>query len=57
MGKKIEPNAIKEKRFTTNKPHTVTLTYDGKFYSVYVDVELYYRGANEIFAMQKFNEI
>lgn len=58
MGKKIEANAIKEKRFVINKSHvSVRLTFDGKFYGVYVNDELYYKGANGTFAMQKFNEV
>lgn len=35
----------------------VTLEKNGGFYSVYVDGSLYKRTANELFAVQVFNEI
>jgi hypothetical protein len=35
----------------------VTLEKNGGFYSVYVDGRLYKRTANELFAVQAFNEI
>lgn len=58
MAKKFEAKVIKEKGFTINKSHTnVKLTYDGKFYGVYVNDDLYYKSANGVFAMQRFNEI
>lgn len=35
----------------------VTLSYDGIFYNVKVDGNLYYRSCNQLFAVQRFNEI
>ncbi len=36
---------------------TVRLSFDGTYYNVKVDGNLYYRSCNQLFAVQRFNEI
>lgn len=57
MAREIKGKTIKTKIFYGRTTTTVRLIFDGKFYLVSVGDDVYYKGANEIFAMQKFNEI
>lgn len=46
-----------KKFYVNNRKCVVTLEKQGGFWIVKVDGDVHYKGANELFAVQKFQEI
>lgn len=54
----MDTNILKSKKFRTGeKVNHVVLIKNGNLFTVTVNDEVFYRGYNELFAVQKFNAI